>query len=83
MAVLGSVILCIEPEGSNTREVYTLVTRQLGEEEIWLSYSDMWDWGLLVEHFPWVPEMKVKTAARMVKVTPNKMKKDPKKKTPL
>ena len=44
MTVLGSVVLCIEPEVSNTKEVYALVTSQLGEEEILLSYSDMRDW---------------------------------------
>ena len=27
MTILGSVILCIEPENSNTRELYALVTR--------------------------------------------------------
>ena len=36
MTLLGSVILCIETENSNRRELYALVTRQLGKEEILL-----------------------------------------------
>ena len=38
MEVLGSVIVCLEPEGSNTREVYCIMTNELEEEEILLSY---------------------------------------------
>ena len=75
MIVLGSVILCIEPENSNTHELYALVMRQLREEKILLSYSDMWDWGMLAEHFPWVPEMKMEIQVRKVRVTPKKVKK--------
>ena len=62
MSVVGLVVLCIELEGSNTREVYSLVTDQLGKEEILFSYSDMKEWKLFAKNFPWVPKMKFKTA---------------------
>ena len=52
MAVLGTTIVCLEPEESNTREVYCIVRDELGEDEIRLSYSDMKDWGLLTKNFP-------------------------------
>ena len=37
-----------------------IVTDDLGDTEILLSYSDMKDWGMLAEDFPKVKPMKVK-----------------------
>ena len=50
-AVLGFTIVCLEQVHSNTREVYCIITDELGVDEILLSYSDMKDWKLLSKNF--------------------------------
>ena len=65
MAVFGTVVINLHPEGSDTRPVYGLVTDDLGDAKILLSYSDMKDWGILWEDFPKVPP----TKTRIRKVT--------------
>ena len=51
MTVLGTVVIYLHPTGSDTRPVYGIVTDDLGDAEILLSYSDMKDWGMLSEDF--------------------------------
>ena len=41
MEVLGTVVICLELEGSDTREVYGIVTDELGDDQIFLSFADM------------------------------------------
>ena len=38
MEVLGTVVVCLEPEGTDAREVLGIVTRDLGDDEILLSF---------------------------------------------
>ena len=40
MSVLGTTIVYLEPEESNTRDIYCIVMGELGKEEILLSYSE-------------------------------------------
>ena len=69
MSVLGTTIVYLEPEGSDTRPVMGIVTDDLGDQEILLSYSDMKDWGMLSKDFPRVP----RTTEKVNKViTPRK-----------
>merc|ERR1712121_276542 len=74
MTVLGTSIIYLEPEGSDTRPVMGIVTDDLGDQEILLSFSDMRDWGMLAKDFPKVPRMSEK--AKKV-VTPRKSVKLP------
>merc|ERR1711888_308905 len=69
MTVLGTSIVYLEPEGSDTRPVMGIVTDDLGDQEILLSFADMKDWGMLAKDFPKVPRMTEK--ARKV-TTPRK-----------
>ena len=46
------------PTGSDTRPVYGIVTDDLGDAEILLSYMDMKDWGMLSKDFPKVQPIK-------------------------
>ena len=69
MSDLGTAIIYLEPEGSDTRPVQGIVTDDLGEQEILLSYSDIDDWGMLNANFHKIP----KTTERVKKVvTPRK-----------
>ena len=70
MTVLGTTVVYLHPDGSDTRPVYGIVTDDLGEAEILLSYTDMRDWGLLSSDFPKVKPMK--TEVRTVATTPRK-----------
>ena len=45
MTVLGTTVAYLHPDKSDTRPVYGIITDDLGESEILLSYSDMRDWG--------------------------------------
>ena len=80
MAVLGSTIVCLVPEHSKTRKVYCIVTDELREEEILLSYRDMLDWKLLSRNFLRVPKMKTPAAVKRVKLKVKRVKKITKKK---
>ena len=60
MTVLGTVVVYLHPTGSNTRPVYGIVTDDLGDHKVLLSYSDMRDWGMLSSDFPKVQPMKAK-----------------------
>ena len=73
MDVLGTVVVCLEPEVEDTREVLGIVTRDLGDDEILLSFSDMLDWGLLSDEFPNVKQKIMKT--KKVNTPKTKMKK--------
>ena len=59
MTFLGTVVMYLHPEGSDTRPVFGIVTDNLGDAEILWSYSDMKDWGMLAEDFPRIKPMKV------------------------
>ena len=52
----------------------------MGEDEILLSYSNMWGWGLLSKNFPRVPKVKA-AIVKKFKVVAKKLKKVTKKKS--
>ena len=52
MEMLGTVVICLEPEGSDTTEVFRIVTDELRDFQILLSYADKMEWGLLNINFP-------------------------------
>ena len=79
MEVLGTVVICLEPEGSDTREVYGIVTDELGDDQILLSFADMLEWGLLNPRFPQLPKMK-KEKVKKIKITAKKTKEKVRKK---
>ena len=70
MTVLGTIVVCLHPDKSDTRPIYGIITDDLGEAEILLSYSDMKDWGLLSSDFPKVRPMKAE--AKKIATTPRK-----------
>ena len=70
MTVLGTTVVYLHPDKSDTHTVYGIVTDDLGEAEILLSYSDMEDWGLLLSDFPKVRPMKAE--AKKIATTPRK-----------
>ena len=66
---------------------FAIVSDELGDEDILLSFQDMKDWGLLSKNFPEVPKMKeavkkisLKTKRKIMR-TPKKFR-DSKKNTP-
>ena len=65
MAMLGTLILYLEPEEEGTRPVLGIFSDDHGDKEILLCYSDMRDWGLLCEDFPQVP----KTTKKVKKIS--------------
>ena len=69
MTVLGTVVIYLHPEGADTRPVYGIVTDDLGDAEILLSYADMKDWGMLAEDFPKIKPMKAKKMSTPKKVS--------------
>ena len=69
MTVLGTVVIYLHPEGADTRPVFGIVTDDLGDAEILLSYSDMKDWGMLAEDFPKIKPMKAKKVSTPKKVS--------------
>ena len=59
--------------------MYGIVTDELGDDEILLSFADMLEWGLLSPNFPQVPKMK-KEKAKKMKITAKKTKEKVRKK---
>ena len=49
--------------------MYGIVTDDLGDAKILLSYADMKDWGMLAEDFPKIKPMKAKKMSTPKKVS--------------
>ena len=71
MEVLCTVIICLEPEGSDTREEYRRVTDELGDDQILLSSIDMLEWEFFSPNFSQVQKMK-KEKLKKIEITAKK-----------